>query len=205
MSRYQEPSSTLQHKQPSLIIQDVDDLHSVGDGGDGFSGCICAAVSARLRAHWCSSVFPRLDPDRLCRLQRPSGVPWFMQLTAVLHLIYSPNGHRTHAPCWISHGKRQASQPVCPSVGLCAGVGVFFLQCCPAYLWIIIPLWNVTFQTHWPQVDHTVVMVCVCVRERGSRRTISVPVETVIRCSKQKTLEIYKWDRLLSVCVITRW
>lgn len=48
---------------------------------------------------------------------------------------------------------------------LCAGVGVFFLQCCPAYLWIIIPLWNVTFQTHWPQVDHTVVMVCVCVLE----------------------------------------
>lgn len=32
---------------------------------------------------------------------------------------------------------------------------VCFSYCagCLAYLWIIIPLWNVTFQTHWPQAD----------------------------------------------------
>lgn len=60
--------------------------------------------------------------------------------------LFTKNAHGAHAPCWISHDEMYARCYVCRCVYVCGGV----FPTAPAYLWIIISLWNVTFQTQWP-------------------------------------------------------
>lgn len=126
-------------KQRSLITQDVDHLFLAGDG------------SNFVRLQW------------LCVLLR------LCTETVVFSQRWDPAGSKDSAEPHDSCSQRQFStsfihhmdtEPMlhteyhmtCMWVRAC----MCFSYCSRrlAYLWIIIPLWNVTFQTQWPRADH---------------------------------------------------
>lgn len=149
---YRKCSSTLQRKQPSLIIQKVDDLPPVGDAGDAWWlqwMCVCVCVCM----HWKSSIFPAVrswQPLQASKVQR----------SPLIHAANSgspPHLFTTWSSCaMLNITWQEAYYPVCVCVCGWWWWGVFptALPAVRTFL-IIIFFWNVTFQTQWPQADHS--------------------------------------------------
>lgn len=152
----QERPSTSQHKAASLITQDVDNLLLTGGGSDPvrlqwLCVCCCACVphqqcfpSSEILTGFAGSK-DSAEPHDSCSRQRFStSFIHHMDMEPMLHTEY-------HMTC------------------MCVRARMCFSYCsrCLAHLWIIIPLWNVTFQTQWPRANRRTSCVCVCRREKS--------------------------------------
>lgn len=134
--RYWKCSSTLQRKQPSLIIQKVDDFpHWVIMVMPDECVCVCTEKS---------SIFPPVSSWQALRAPDPR-----FNSSCPPHLLTTWSSCAMLNITW-----QEAHYPVCFCV--CRWWGVFptVLAAVRTSL-IIIFFWNVTFQTQWPRADRS--------------------------------------------------
>lgn len=156
-------------------------LQWVMPGGCGV--CVCHFVCV----HWSTSVFPVVrgfagsrgpaEPHDSCSQQQfSSSFIHHMDTQLILNTEYH-----------MARGTK-ATLCVCVCVRRSGGVFPTALAFVQAYLWIIIPFWNVTFQTQWPQADQRARD-----RKRGRERKRSRKCVCVCVCKP-------RWELLRNPC-----
>lgn len=132
------------------------------------SVCVCLLVCVCVYGD--SSVFPVVRSWQALQEAK-------VQRSAMIHAANSGSPPHlfttwTRSSCSVLNITWQKGMPatVCVCVHVCVwGGGCVFptvLAAVRLTFWIIIPLWNVTFQTQWPQADHrrgAAVNMCMCV------------------------------------------